>query len=73
MNFCFLNKDPRRWNAPAEGRAHCLSRRKELARRRGHDLPTLQIGDGVDYMDALAEEQRLRGPVDRKSWLRGDP
>ena len=73
MNFCFLNKDPRRWNAPAEGRAHCLSRRKELAKRRGHPLPTLQIGEGVDYMDALDEERRLRGPVDRKSWLRSDP
>jgi len=73
MNFCFLAKDPRQWNAPAEGRSHCLSRRKELARRRGHAAPTLQIGDQVDYMDALDEERTLRGPVVRKSWLRGEP
>jgi radical SAM superfamily enzyme YgiQ (UPF0313 family) len=73
MEFCFLAKDPRRWNAPAEGRDHCLSRRQELARRRGHELPQLRIGGDVDYMDALAEERRLRGPRARKSWLRRDP
>ena len=55
MEFCFLAKDPRNWNAPDAGRRHCLERRRILATRRGHAPPTLQIGDGVYYEDALAE------------------
>ena len=72
QQFCFLAKDPRQWNAPEAGRSHCLDRRKELARRRGHALPTIEIGRDGDYMDALAEERQLRGVVKRRSWLRGE-
>lgn len=69
MNFCFLAKDPRQWNAPEAGRSHCFDRRTELARRRGHAPPTLKIGPNVNYMEALAEERLLRGPTKRKSWI----
>ena len=72
MNFCFLAKDPRQWNAPDAGRTHCFDRRKELAKRRGHALPTLKISEEVNYMDALAEERSLRGPRKRKSWIEVD-
>ena len=70
MEFCFLAKDPRQWNAPAKGRSHCLTRRQELAKRRGHALPTITIGEGADYMDALQEERQLRGVQERKSWIK---
>ncbi len=69
MEFCFLAKDPRQWNRPEEGRRHCLERRQMLARRRGHGLPTLTLGEGVFYEDALAEERALRGPRARYRWV----
>ena len=70
MEFCFLAKDPRQWNSPDAGRKHCLERRQNLATRRGHVLPTLHIGPGVYYEDALAEERKLRGARPRHRWLR---
>lgn len=69
MEFCFLGRDPRVWNSPADGRAHCFSRRQMLAQRRGTAAPTLAIGDGVRYADAMAEERTLRGPRERFGWV----
>ncbi len=69
MELCFLAKDPRQWNAPEAGRLHCLERRVDLARRRGHDAPVLEIGRDVDYESALAEESKLRGTRPRQRWV----
>lgn len=69
MEFCFLAKDPRQWNAPEAGRRHCLERRQGLARRRGHAAPTLEIGPGIYYEDAMKEEVILRPPHSRPHWL----
>ncbi|MFM7203753.1 MAG: radical SAM protein [Myxococcota bacterium] len=67
--FCFLAKDPRQWNTPEAGRRHCLERRTLLAERRGHAAPTLELGPGIYYEDALAEEQHLRGKRARHEWF----
>jgi len=69
MEFCFLAKDPRRFNDPASGRDHCFERRKSLAERRGTPAPQLAIGPDVTYFDALAEERRLRPSRPRHSWV----
>lgn len=69
MELCFLGRDPRFWNSPADGRAHCFERRKMLAKRRGVPAPSRAIGDGHDYMDAMAEERRLRGARPRQGWI----
>ena len=69
MEFCFLAKDPRQWNLPEAGRKQCLERRQKLASRRGHAPPTLQIGPGIYYDDALAEERALMGPKARHQWI----
>lgn len=69
MEFCFLSKDPRDFNAPEAGRQHCLERRQELATRRGHAAPERPIGPGHDYVEALAAERLARGPRPRASWL----
>lgn len=54
MEFCFFSARPRRTVLPEEGRSNCLTRRRELAARRGDPLPTLPIGDGHMYQDAAA-------------------
>ncbi len=69
LEFCFLAKDPRQWNAPAAGRRHCFDRRTELARRRGHAPPRIAIGADAGYESALAEEARLRGDRPRRRWV----
>lgn len=69
QSFCFLAKDPRQWNTPEAGRKHCLERRQGLALRRGHAAPQLELGPGIYYEDALAEEQRLRGTRPRYEWF----
>ncbi len=69
MEFCFLGRDPRFWNSPAQGREHCFERRKLLAERRGTALPQRAIGDGFDYMDAIEEEKRLRPKQERHQWV----
>lgn len=69
MEFCFLGRDPRWWASPEQGRAHCLERRQMLAERRGLPKPTLPIGPGHDYMDALALERRQRPARERHSWV----
>jgi radical SAM superfamily enzyme YgiQ (UPF0313 family) len=69
MEFCFLGRDPRFWQTPLKGREHCLERRQMLAARRGTPQPTRAIGDGYDYMDALAEEKSHRGDKQRIGWL----
>ncbi|MDP6946271.1 MAG: hypothetical protein QF464_19135, partial [Myxococcota bacterium] len=69
MEHCFLGRDPRFWQSPTEGRAHCFERRKRLARHRGTPEPTQAIGLGYDYMDAMAEERRLRGARPRYHWV----
>lgn len=70
MEHCFLGRDPRFWNSPAQGRAHCFERRKRLADVRGTAAPTQPIGENYTYGDALAEEESLRGERKRHSWLR---
>ena len=70
MEFCFLAKDPRRWNKPDAGRMHCLERRVMLAKRRGHAPPRLLIGPDVDYEEARREELRLRGRQARMHWVK---
>jgi radical SAM superfamily enzyme YgiQ (UPF0313 family) len=69
MEFCFLGRDPRFWNSPAQGRQHCLERRQLLAKRRGTALPQRAIGEGFDYMDAIAEEDKLRPKQERHQWI----
>jgi radical SAM superfamily enzyme YgiQ (UPF0313 family) len=68
MELCFLAPDPRDFALPEQGRKHCFERRKALAARRGTPPPQLAIGDGADYTDALSEEMKLRGQVQRRSW-----
>jgi hypothetical protein len=70
MEHCFLGRDPRFWNSPADGRAHCFDRRKRLAVGRGTAEPARAIGLDYTYMDAMAEERVLRGERSRYSWLR---
>lgn len=69
MELCFLAPDPRDFALPEKGRAHCFSRRKELAERRGHAPPLVQIDATHYYGDALAEEKRLRGTHERVGWV----
>ncbi len=69
LEFCFLAPDPRDFALPEKGRAHCFERRKELARHRGHAEPTRAIGEGYDYVDALKEENQLRGERKRLLWV----
>ena len=69
VEFCFLGRDPRFWNCPADGRKHCFERRKDLATKRGTSLPTRTIGEGHDYFDAVREERALRGERPRFGWV----
>lgn len=69
MEFCFLGRDPRFWNSPAQGRKHCFDRRKMLAQRRGVAEPKHMIGQDWKYADAVAEERGLRGERPRHSWV----
>ena len=69
MEFCFLGRDPRFWNSPADGRKHCFDRRTMLAERRGTQKPSRPIGEGYDYFDAVAEERLVRGPQARFGWV----
>jgi radical SAM superfamily enzyme YgiQ (UPF0313 family) len=69
MELCFLGRDPRFWNTPAEGRKHCFERRKLLAKKRGIEAPKKAIGADWYYMDALAEEQKQRGDRPRFGWI----
>lgn len=55
MEFCHLADDPRQHPLPAEGRAHCLERRRRLARRRGIETPQRLIDDDHSYASARAD------------------
>ncbi len=70
MELCFLAPDPRDFALPEKGRAHCFERRVALAERRGHPAPSRAIGEGYQYGEALAEEERLRGGHPRMRWVR---
>jgi len=59
QEFCFFSPTPRRAVLPAEGRLNCLDRQRELAARRGHEVPTRPIGPGWSYRDAAS----LRPPL----------
>jgi len=69
MEFCFLGRDPRFWNSPAQGRAQCFERRSMLAKRRGISVPTQPISEGYYYADAMREERAVRGARERHTWL----
>jgi radical SAM superfamily enzyme YgiQ (UPF0313 family) len=69
MEFCFLGRDPRFWNSPAQGRQHCFERRTMLAERRNLPAPKKPISEDYDYFDAVADEKRARGPKPRFGWV----
>ena len=69
MEFCFLGRDPRFWNSPAQGRKHCFERRSLLAERRGLPKPKRAIGKDYDYFDAVADEKLARGNKARFGWI----
>jgi len=69
MEFCFLGRDPRFWNSPAQGRKHCFERRTLLAKRRNMPLPSKPISANYNYFDAVADEKLKRGARARFGWI----
>lgn len=59
MEFCFLSPDPRKSVGPADGRRHCLERRRRIAKRRGVAAEQSIIGGAHKY--AAAREQMRAG------------
>lgn len=52
---------------PESGRAHCLTRRRELAERRALPLPTRALDGEHRYLDAVAAERPAN--TTRRRWV----